>query len=108
MRIIVMIMLLGTSTACVAHSSHNHRNNNNIRPEANQWIWVEGHISHGRWVKHHWVHRTYGISYQAHAHGPPQIPARARANDIWVPGHHIARGNRRHWVPGRWHSPRRR
>ncbi len=34
-------------------------------------------------------------------------PARPNANHAWVPGHHVRRGRRYVWVPGRWTVPPR-
>jgi len=64
------------------------------------WVWVLGHYDHGKWIRGHWRHPDYGISYRARRVGPPSH--KDYAHSRWIPGHWEGHPRNRHWVEGRW------
>ena len=97
-----LIIGTGVANANPHHHAHNHKikNHQSHSVVSVGWVWVSGHYNSGKWIRGHWRHPAYGISFKAHRAGPPV--SKNHVHNYWVRGHWKGTGKNRHWVPGRW------
>ena len=89
-----IILMFSFVSPAFAHP--NHRVNQATRVSVDfHWVWIDGHWSHNRYVKGHYVKR------------PGKHPRTHHSGWRWINGHYVGHGLHRQWVPGHWKRTRR-